>query len=111
MSSKLILRIVVFSVFIYILTFASCGGGGGGGASLPDSQYSTHNPGGWGGNGGSGGTDGSGSGGVNTTGGTPLVVDHYVYNGATYTGAQIQDLIAAIQNDTSRQNTSFTVQF
>ena len=113
MKNKLILKSAVVSVFIYILVLASCvgGGGGGGGASLPDSQYSTHNPGGWGGNGGSGGTDGSGSGGVNTTGGTPLVVDHYVYNGATYTGAQIQDLIAAIQNDTSRQNTSFTVQF
>ncbi|MBO4731350.1 MAG: hypothetical protein J5597_00895, partial [Spirochaetaceae bacterium] len=99
--------------FIVFLSFSviSCGGGGGGagGASIPASEYSTHNAGGWGGSGSSGG--GNGGNGVNTMGGTPLVVDHYVYNGATYTGSQINDLLAAIQNDTTKQNTSFTVQF
>ena len=101
--------------FIIFLSFSviSCGGGGGGagGASIPASEYSTHNAGGWGGSGSSGGGNGGNGNGVNTTGGTPLVIDHYVYNGATYTGSQIQDLIAVIQNDASRQNTSFTVQF
>ena len=99
--------------FIIFLSFSviSCGGGGGGagGASIPASEYSTHNAGGWGGSGSSGG--GNGGNGVNTMGGTPLVVDHYVYNGATYTGSQINDLIATIQNDTTKQNASFTVQF
>ena len=99
MKNKLIFKVAVFSLFIYILTFASCGGGGGGGASLPDSQYSTHNPRGWGGNGGSGGGssgENGGSGGNNTiSGGTPLTVTGYTYNGQTYpTVEALRDAIA-----------------
>ncbi len=114
MKSKLNLRIAVFSLFVYILFFVSCGGGGGaGGASLPDSQYSTHNPGGWGGNGGSGsgGSSSGGTDGVNTIGSTSLPIDHYVYGGATYTSVQLNDLIAVMRDDPNRPTGVFTIQF
>ena len=71
----------------------SCGGGGGGAASasLPDSEYTTHNPGGWstgiggGSSGGSsGGTSGGSGGAVEIQGFTPLVVTGYIFDGATY---------------------------
>ena len=98
------------------LVMTSCGGGaagGAGGASIPDSEYSTHNAGGWGGGGSSGGSGGSGSGGngVNMTGGTPLVVDHYEYGGTSYAGSQINELIAAVQNNAGVQNTTFYIPF
>ena len=50
--------------------------------------------------------------GVNTTGGTPLVVDHYVDSETgTFAGSQINDLIAAIQNKNTRSNSVFYVPF
>ena len=103
----------VLFIFLFSFILISCGGGGGGagGVSIPASDYTTHNNGGWGGSGNSGGGGGSGGNSVNTTGGTPLVIDHYTYGGNTYTSTQINDLIAAIQNDGSISNTVITVQF
>ncbi len=50
--------------------------------------------------------------GVNITGGTPLVVDHYVDSETgTFAGSQINDLIAAIQNKNTRSNSVFYVPF
>ena len=99
MKNKLILKSAVFSVFIYIIVLVSCGGGGGGagGASIPASEYTTHNTGGWGGGGSSGGSSGSGGNGVNVSisGGTPLNVTGYTYNGQTYpTVEALRDAIA-----------------
>ncbi len=97
----------------FSLIFTNCGGGGGGagGASIPASEYTTHNAGGWGGSGNSGGANGgSGGNGVNTTGGTPLVIDHYFYN-QNYASTEINNLIAVIQNDGSITNTVITVDF
>lgn len=97
----------------FSLIFTNCGGGGGGagGASIPASEYTTHNAGGWGGGGNSGGANGgSGGNGVNTTGGTPLVIDHYFYN-QNYASTEINNLIAVIQNDGSITNTVITVDF
>ena len=93
----------------FILFFATCGGGGGGaaGASIPASEYTTHNATGYG-----GGSNGGNSGGsINLQGGTPLTVISYSYGGNTYTAAQINDLITAIANDGSRPAGVFTVDF
>ena len=111
MKNKLILKVAVFSLFIYILALASCGGGGGGagGVSIPASEYTTHNPTGWAG-GGSGGSGGNGSG-VNVSGGTPIVVTNYVYNGNNYTKDQINELIQAMRDNPSQPEGVFTVQF
>ena len=102
MKNKLILKVAVFSVFIYILAFTACGGGGGGagGASIPAGEYTTHNPTGWGGSGYEGGSSsgGSGGGGSNVIqGGTPLSVTGYNYNGQTY--STLQELVDAISTD------------
>ncbi len=91
---KLNLKNVYTALILLILTiiFVSCGGGAGG-ASIPDSEYTTHNPGGWGGGGSTGGSSG-GSGGssgetdVSVQGSTPLVVTGYSYGGQTYTSVE-----------------------
>ncbi|MBO7484895.1 MAG: hypothetical protein J6T84_02410 [Spirochaetaceae bacterium] len=108
----------IVNVFLFFtLLFTTCGGGaagGAGGASIPDSEYSTHNAGGWGGGGNSGGSGGSGSGGngVNMTGGTPLFVERYEDPvTGTFAGSQLNDLIAAIQNNSSRSNSVFNIPF
>ncbi len=108
----------IVNVFLFFtLLFTTCGGGaagGAGGASIPDSEYSTHNAGGWGGGGSSGGSGGSGSGGngVNMTGGTPLFVERYEDPvTGTFAGSQLNDLIAAIQNNSSRSNSVFNIPF
>ncbi len=85
--TKRVLNVCVI-VFIVLFGLTACGGGGGagGGASIPDSDYTTHNPGGWGGGGNSGGhNSGSANGGTNVTtqGGTPLVVNSFRYQGVT----------------------------
>ncbi len=86
--TKRVLNVCVI-VFIVLFGLTACGGGGGGaggGASIPDSDYTTHNPGGWGGGGNSGGhNSGSENGGTNVTtqGGTPLVVNSFRYQGVT----------------------------
>ncbi|MBO7485468.1 MAG: leucine-rich repeat domain-containing protein [Spirochaetaceae bacterium] len=81
-------------ILITGLLFVACGGGSSAGASLPDSEYTTHNPGGWGG-GGSG--NGAGAGEVSLQGGTPLNVSGYVYNGQTY--PDIETLSRAMYNN------------
>ncbi len=105
----------LLTVFLFFtLLFTTCGGGaagGAGGASIPADEYTTHNPSGWGGGGSSGGGGGSG-GGVNMTGGTPLVVERYEDPvTGTFAGSQLNDLIAAIQNNSSRSNSVFNVPF
>ncbi|MBP5329920.1 MAG: leucine-rich repeat protein [Spirochaetaceae bacterium] len=108
----------IVNVFLFFTLFiTTCGGGaagGAGGASIPDSEYSTHNAGGWGGGGSSGGSGGSSSGGngVNMTGGTPLFVERYEDPvTGTFAGSQLNDLIAAIQNNSSRSNSVFNIPF
>ncbi len=109
----------IVNVFLFFtLLFTTCGGGaagGAGGASIPDSEYSTHNAGGWGGggsSGGGGGSSGSGGNGVNMTGGTPLFVERYEDPvTGTFAGSQLNDLIAAIQNNSSRSNSVFNIPF
>ena len=87
-----------FLCLILIIAVAvSCGGGGGGGGgavSFQDSGAKYHNGGGnsgWGagnqtgnGLGGSGGLGSGGDSNITITGGTPLHVERYVYNGTTY---------------------------
>ena len=114
-TKKLILfsKIIAITVFCLclILSLTTCGGGAGGGAggmSIPASEYTTHNPTGWGGNGNGSGTGGNG---VNTTGGTPIVVTNYVYNGNSYTKDQINDLIQVIRDNPSQPEGVFTLQF
>ncbi len=87
-----------------ILLLAACGGGGGGaaGASIPDSEYTTHNPHGWGGGGNSGG---SGGGYNPIQGGTPLVVTGYSYGGQSY--STVEQLIEAINTDAFPTRTSY----
>ena len=110
---KLILfsKIIAITVFCLclILSLTTCGGGAGG-ASIPDNQYTTHNNGGWGGNGSNGSNSGSNNG-VNTTGGTPIVVANYVYNGNSYSKDQINDLIQVIRDNPGQPEGVFTVQF
>ncbi len=92
MKKVFVLSAKIFSLtsvcLCLILFLAACGGGGGGGASLPDSEYTTHNTGGWGGGGGSGGGGNSGSINGTITGSTPLNVTEYTYNGQTYTSVE-----------------------
>ena len=104
---------VIVNVFLFFtLLFTTCGGGaagGTGGASISADEYTTHNPSGWGGGGGAGGNGGPG---VNMTGGTPLVVERYEDPvTGTFAGSQLNDLIAAIQNNSSRSNSVFYVPF
>ena len=98
LSAAKIFSAAVLSLCL-ILFLVTCGGGaagGAGGASLPDSEYTTHNPGGWGGGGSSGGgSSGGGSSGANSgetnvsvQGSTPLVVTGYSYGGQTYTSVE-----------------------
>ncbi len=116
---KKVFAVAKVAAFLTVLLFftlfiTTCGGGaagGAGGASIPENEYTTHNPGGWGGGGSSGGGGGSG-GGVNMTGGTPLVVERYEDPvTGTFAGSQLNDLIAAIQNNSSRSNSVFYVPF
>ncbi len=110
---KLILfsKIIAITVFCLclILSLTTCGGGAGG-MSIPASEYTTHNPTGWGGNG-SNNTNGGSNNGVNTTGGTPIVVTNYVYNGNSYSKDQINDLIQVIRDNPSQPEGVFTLQF
>ncbi|MBO4732673.1 MAG: hypothetical protein J5597_07730, partial [Spirochaetaceae bacterium] len=88
-----------------------CGGGGGGGASLPDSEYTTHNPHGWGGGGNGGGTNGGSNGGntsVTLQGGTPLIVTGYTFNNTTYPDLTSLTLAMTAADATAPQVT-FTV--
>lgn len=104
------------SIFLAVLTamlLVSCGGGGGGGGMVSFSNNSElHNggdAGGWGGSGG-GINNGSNSNGeveVTITGGTPLNVTGYIYNGTTYPDAA--SLINVLS--TSTLPDSFTVDF
>ncbi|MBO4732647.1 MAG: DUF1566 domain-containing protein [Spirochaetaceae bacterium] len=113
--------LIVLVIVCFCVLVVCCGGGAGGGAggiSVSSDGYTTHNAGGWGGgssggsNNGSGGNSEGGGTGVNTTGGTPLVVDHYVDSETgTFAGSQINDLIAAIQNKNTRSNSVFYVPF
>ncbi|MBO7485156.1 MAG: leucine-rich repeat domain-containing protein [Spirochaetaceae bacterium] len=85
-------KILIPIMLIFSFILFSCGGGGGGaaGASIPDSEYTTHNPHGWGGGSGSGSGSGGNGGSNNGTimGGTPLTVTGYTYNGQTYTSVE-----------------------
>lgn len=85
-------KILIPILLIFSFILFSCGGGGGGaaGASIPDSEYTTHNPHGWGGGSGFGSGSGGNGGSNNGTimGGTPLTVTGYTYNGQTYTSVE-----------------------
>ncbi|MBP5329540.1 MAG: leucine-rich repeat domain-containing protein [Spirochaetaceae bacterium] len=85
-------KILIPIMLLFSFILFSCGGGGGGaaGASIPDSEYTTHNPHGWGGGSGSGSGSGGNGGSNNGTimGGTPLTVTGYTYNGQTYTSVE-----------------------
>ena len=100
---------VCIVVFTVLFSLISCGGGAGG-ASIPAGEYTTHNNSGWGGNG-SNGSNGGSNNGVNTTGGTPIVVANYVYNGNSYSKDQINDLIQVIRDNPGQPEGVFTVQF
>ena len=100
---------VCIVVFYCTFSLISCGGGAGG-ASIPAGEYTTHNNSGWGGNG-SNGSNGGSNNGVNTTGGTPIVVANYVYNGNSYSKDQINDLIQVIRDNPGQPEGVFTVQF
>ena len=101
--------IALISTCLCLSLFLTTCGGGAGGASIPDNQYTTHNAGGWGGSGSYGnGTNGNG---VNVSGGTPIVVTNYVYNGNSYSKDQINELIQAIKDNPSQPEGVFTVQF
>ncbi len=100
---------VCIVVFTVLFSLISCGGGAGG-ASIPTGEYTTHNNSGWGGNG-SNGSNGGSNNGVNTTGGTPIVVANYVYNGNSYSKDQINDLIQVIRDNPGQPEGVFTVQF
>jgi len=96
----------------------SCGGGGGGGAASLSNSGELHNgggAGGWGnggntGNGFGGSSGGLGSGGeseVIISGGTPLDVTGYIYNGTTYPDAA--SLINVLKDSTLPD--SFNIEF
>ncbi len=105
----------LFILLCLCLLLSSCGGGGGaGGASIPDSEYTTHNPKGWGGGGNSGGAGGSSnwnggnySGGVTLQGGTPLSVTGYSYKGQTY--PDVTSLTNAMQAYGAPYDVTFTL--
>ena len=96
-----------------ILFLVNCGGGGGGGAgaSIPASEYTTHNPGGYagGGSGGSAGGSGGGNSGGSVTlqGGTPLSVTSYSYKGQTY--PDVTSLTNAMQAYGAPYDVTFTL--
>ena len=112
---KYVLFVLIYLFILALIT--SCGGGGGGGAVSFSGSNQLHNggdAGGWGkGNNtgtGIGGSGGLGSGGeieVTITGGTPLNVTGYIYNGTTYPDAA--SLINVLS--TSTLPDSFTVDF
>ncbi len=112
---KFVLFVLIYLFILALIT--SCGGGGGGGAVSFSGSNQLHNggdAGGWGkGNNtgtGIGGSGGLGSGGeieVTITGGTPLNVTGYIYNGTTYPDAA--SLINVLS--TSTLPDSFTVDF
>ena len=105
----------LFILLCLCLLLSSCGGGGGaGGASIPDSEYTTHNPKGWGGGGNSGGAGGSSnwnggnySSGVTLQGGTPLSVTGYSYKGQTY--PDVTSLTNAMQAYGAPYDVTFTL--
>ena len=99
----------MFSLFIYILSLASCGGGGGGGggASISSDDYTTHNPSGWGGDGSPIDSDSSGSGGITVQGGTTLSITSYTYNGNNYD--DIRSLTRALKNDNAQGQFEITL--
>lgn len=113
-------KVVIFLFGIILSTsllLLSCGGGGGGGggsasgASIPEDEYSTHNPSGWDGTGApidSGNTRGGNSG-ITVQGNTPLTVTGYTYNGNNY--PDINSLGRALKNDnvSGQITVSFTV--
>ena len=111
LPAKIFSLISVSLCLIFLL--AACGGGGGGaaGASIPASEYTTHNPGGFAG-GGSGGGNGGGGGGnpggsVTLQGGTPLSVTSYSYKGQTY--PDVTSLTNAMQAYGAPYNVTFTL--
>ena len=112
MKKVFVLSAKIFSLISVCLSFmlflAACGGGGGGaaGASIPASEYTTHNPGGYTGGGSSGGTN-SGSSNGTISGSTPLNVISYIYNGQTYTSVEaLKNAIAE-----NAQEGQFTIPF
>ena len=100
---KVALYSLLSIILIATLLLNSCGGGSGGGggsagASIPEDEYTTHNPGGWGGGGGEGGS--AGSSGVTIQGGTSLNITSYTYNGNSYN--DIRSLTRALKNDNAQ---------
>ncbi|MBO4727806.1 MAG: leucine-rich repeat protein [Spirochaetaceae bacterium] len=92
---KYVLFALIYLFILALITSCGGGGGGGGGAVALQEKSSLHNggdAGGWGSSGGGGNSVSNGGSNneveVIITGGTPLSVEHYEYNGVTYNTAK-----------------------
>ena len=105
---KYVLFALIYLFILALITSCGGGGGGGGGAVALQEKSSLHNggdAGGWGSSNSGGGSNNEVE--VTITGGTPLNVTGYTYNGTTYPDAD--SLINVLT--TSTLPDSFTVEF